>query len=360
MAEERVVQVLKAPNGRSYFKPGWGVWYVNGNPAERTPGSSEWYFVEGDVTSIEERRGGASRRSHYELKPDVAAVARVAGLPERKELDAFTVDDDDGGLVGEHAQFYQAVMVRDPDVALPVAFTVFQAVAEPQPLPRWARSEFPHNLDFPDYFQHAFPCRIEPKELWAPARAAVLKAVEAAPGCYKVADYDNIQTMTVSLRLTVPFVHLVRRQTNVLTAKRPKYVHEQQTERLVPILTLVGTYKQEGDSETLVRLPTLRGRNLAELRAKIDEYCADLAAMVTPDARQVCPLCEGSGNTARGVRHQNPEREVRALNDIWRAVFGAEPCWNEPGDVVTGVRSLVDRLRALEGAKAGTEGQGAR
>ena len=300
MGDERVVQVLKAPNWRSYFKPGWGAWYVNGNPAERTPGSSEWYFVEGDITRVEERRGGASRRSHYELRPDMADVARAAGLPERKELDAFTVADDDGTplLVGEHAQFYQAVMVRDPDVALPVAFTVFQAVAEPQPLPRWARSEFPHVLDFPDYFQHAFPCRIEPKELWALARTAVLKAVEAAPGCYKLDDYDNIQTMTVSLRLMVPFVHMVKRQTNAWDAKRPKYENAQQRERLAPILTVVGTYKQDGDSETLVRLPTLRGRNLAELQATVDAYCSDLASVVTPGARQVCPTCKGTGVTA--------------------------------------------------------------
>lgn len=290
------MHVIKAPNGRSYVNVGYALGrsslLINGTPVVVSPGDRNWAIVEGDVVSVVALVSGGRTLSHFELVPETAKVARAAGLVESVPPATFWRDEDGDGLwVGENVQFYHPIFTPDPPVESPLEFEVFQAVAEPREIPSWCQVDFPYRLEYAPYLWHAYSCRISPENLWPFARKAVLDVVAKYPDRYIVRDYDSIQTMTVNIKLAVPFSSTINY--TVTKGRREKWCTKLEQYRESKLLELVGKYNQA--SPDAVRLPELRAENFTDLQATIDDYCSQLAASVDIGAWNVCPHCKGSG-----------------------------------------------------------------
>ena len=295
MSDHKVF-VYKATNGKSYIKNANSpISYlsnvrINGEVPTRSPGSDSFYVSDVDVTSVQTAVYHPRKMVGFVRKAEFAALPRDT-YPLQMPFDAFPQNED--ARQGGHGALYEPMYEEVPPTYQDIPFEVLVASHEPIDMPSWAQPDFPYGLEFAPWFWHAYPCSISPANLWNHAASAVRKVVAAYPNRYEMTDYDNIQSMTVNLKISVPFLNMTKVVARHDRKGNPVFESRAEQFRRVPILNMVGTYKS--DNENTVRLPTLRGKNFMELHRIVDDYCTALAKSVDVGSWSVCEHCKGTG-----------------------------------------------------------------
>lgn len=289
--------IVMEKDGFSYVKlesyGSFGSSYViNGLDAVQAPGDKRYAIVEGTVTSIERKRTPSRRVIGYELYDRYKEITQ---LPHEVPVDSFTRDDD-GDLCGENAEFYRA-KYDDPQPYLePVEFEVIDRNCAPVQIPSYVTIEFPHNIARYPETQHKYPCYIGAKSMFNLLYDRVKERVDASEDKYKMDSYRNIQTLTVSERIAIPYHETTTRSYYpTIRSRKTKTETVAVKWKTVKIFEITGPeYSGYKDGKS-PRIMPVKGASYAELQTNLEAYIQSFLTQLDEGKRQVCAHCRGEG-----------------------------------------------------------------
>ncbi|ETT40915.1 hypothetical protein C162_26695 [Paenibacillus sp. FSL R7-269] len=288
--------IVMEKDGVSYAKlssySGFGSSYViNGEAAVPAPGDKNYAIVDGTVTSIEVKRTAPGYRVGYALYDRYKEITQ---LPHELPADAFTRDDD-GDLCGENAEFYRAVHSEPTTYLEAVEFEIIDRNCEPVTIPSYVTIEFPNNIARYRETQHKYPCFISGKNVFDLLWERIKERVDNSDGKYVMDSYKNIQTLTVSERIAIPY-HETTTRSYYPTARSRKPRIE-----TVPVrwksVAVIEVYGPEYSRKPTGRDATsaVRGKDYAELQTNLEAYISSFLSRMEDGKREVCRHCRGEG-----------------------------------------------------------------
>lgn len=291
---DKIIVMMK--DGVSYVKLGsygsfGGSYVINGVDAEPAPGDKSYAIYEGEVTSIERKRTMPRKVVGYAL---YSRYKEITQLPHELPADAFTRDDD-GDLEGENAEFYHAVYGEQQTYLEPVNFEVIDRDCEPVPIPSYVVIEFPNNISRFRETQHKYPCRIGAEAVFNLLWDRVEEVVKASDGRLTMDAYKNIQTLTVSERVAIPYHQTTTRSYYpTLRSRKPKIETVVVRWKTLKIFDVCGP-KYSNSSGKSNPVSMIRGENYADLAEKLEAYIQSFLTKMEGGKREVCRHCRGEG-----------------------------------------------------------------
>jgi len=294
MQREKIIVMEK--DGVSYAKlssySGFGSSYViNGEDAVPAPGDKNYAIVDGTVTSIEVKRTAPGHRVGYALYDRYKEITQ---LPHELPADAFTRDED-GDLCGENAEFYRPVY-NEPETYLEaLEFEIIDKNCEPVTIPSYVTIQFPNNIARHRETQHKYPCYIPGKFVFDLLWERIKERVDTSEGKYVMDSYKNIQTLTVSERIAIPYYDTTTRSVYPTPrSRKPRIETVQKRWKTVKVIEVNGPEYSRTPSGVEVT-QVIRGKDYAELQANLETYINSFLSRMEDGKREVCRHCRGEG-----------------------------------------------------------------
>lgn len=291
---EKILVMMK--NGVSYVKLGSygsfnGSFVINGVDATPAPGDKNYAMFEGEVTSLERKRTSPRKVVGYAL---YSRYKEITQLPHELTADAFTRDED-GDLCGENAEFYHAVYDEPQPYLEPVEFEIIDRDCEPVAIPSYVTIEFPNNISRYRETQHKYPCRIGAETVFNLLWDRIEEVVNTSDGRLTMDAYKNIQTLTVSERVAIPYHQTTTRTYYpTLRSRKPKTETVAVRWKTLKIFDVCGP-KYSNSSGKSNPVSMIRGENYADLTEKLEAYTQTFLTKLEGGKREVCRHCRGEG-----------------------------------------------------------------
>jgi len=281
---------------------------VNGEIPQACLGNENWRMVAGDVVRIVNVRKGSPPVVRWLLADKYDGIV---DLPSELPAGATPYDRDACDCKPYDAEecrfdpgFYRAEYGDAPEVVTPMEFEVFDVSCEPFDLPPWVKPDFPHSLKEYPWAWHKFPCSVTAAHVFGEALERVTGIVNKTPHLFFSQHYPSIGHVVVSENIAVPFESKYTQRYDAKigrkkTETRTRVVEERNRAVVVLDLSMEGSIY--GDLNTRVIVHGVQGENFENLVAKKDAYIERIAAMLSPEAREVCPCCKGIGIIKREI-----------------------------------------------------------
>lgn len=268
---------------------------INDKPCNQCRGHRSYCWVDGPVTTIKSIIPATNILTHYSLKKEWES------LPEDKFpriLDKgydFTYNQEDDEAEVDLSPFYECQYELGKESFTEQEFEVLHVDGEPQELPSYVSVKFPASLtEFPE-LQHLYPCRINYSQVYNIVHDAIELHVKQNNEFFRIDNFKNIQTLKVERKIYIPET-LQKPQTveyyPSFHSKKTKKKTVTYTEKWIPVLKLVGTYKNNNDHE---QVPSIEGKNYKECKQNLDNLVEHYISRLNPNKTCVCENCSGTG-----------------------------------------------------------------
>jgi hypothetical protein len=289
-----MITVLQYKN-KSYIKiNNYTNYIVNDKKAQQCKGNKDWHEIDGKVEKIEQEYQSHRLILGYKLANQYLNLEGPE-FPKEVAKDYFydeykDYEDEDN----PKRAFYEPVY-SEPEIRRePHQFEIIEINGVPRDLPYWCKVNFPNSLNEFKELQYLFPCSIN-YEMLFPLLWDKIKEKIANNKSYWMDDYKNIQTLTVSKKINIPKSCQIEEQEKYwpsFSSKKQKTRPVTRTEKWVKLFTVIGKYtRRDGD----IQVPTLEGKNLADLEKKINEYISSFTSLLDDGVYNVCECCKGLG-----------------------------------------------------------------
>lgn len=270
-------------DGTSYFEKPYtsAEILVNGAAPAECKGNPRWVEFYDPIETIEREDTAAGPHTGFSLRERFRGVV---SLPETVPLGTFEYDSEDYEWRGPNVELYEPAYGPTTTKRVKLPFIVIDRNAEPAQIPSYVKVDFPHDLKQYPEVHHKYPCSIHYEAVYPFVSKAIRERIKGQDQ-YWIDNFDNIQTLTLSLRIKPVAKTVVGR------AKKKRKTDDGEWQ-LVEILSIVGKYERRGNA---IQLEAVRGNNLAECLANLKAYVATFVAMIDNKCYGVCDKCKGEG-----------------------------------------------------------------
>lgn len=321
------IVAIQSPNGvlitdnvdnQNYFNTQLASKIINGNIAKKSF-HKDWFIVEGEVKSIQQKRSGNIINERYILINPELASDKIR--PEFNKFDVYShYDDDEDKTIwknnfGTIASLYKYTYDREPDYLEDLEFECI-TLCNLSELPKLTSFSYPAQIGqyrydgmgtitekslkfnlideiiFPKPLLENRPCSLSSQDTYKIIREHVKLNIN--PNYAEItSDYDFC--FKVEKKIPLHEIETYQVNVNLFTKKKAKYETRYRKFRKVQVFEMTHAGQNNGrgyDKYTVIQ--GIKGDNPEDLQNKLDRYLENLMNIINEPLHD-CPHCAGMG-----------------------------------------------------------------